>query len=366
MTVPFLDLGPGLDELGAEIDAAVGRVIGSRRFVLGPEVEAFEREFAAYCGVAHCIGVGNGLDAIALLLRAHGIGPGDEVIVPAFTFVATWLGVTGAGATPIPAAVCETTANLDPERLDDVITARTRAIMPVHLYGQTADMDGVRAVADRHGLLVLEDAAQAHGATWRGAKAGALADGAAFSFYPGKNLGALGDGGAITCDDAAVAERCRRLRNYGSGRKYVHDERGVNSRLDELQAAVLRVKLGRLDAWNVRRRAIAERYGRRLAGVAPLEVTAGAEPVWHLYVIRSEDRDGLQRALGEQGIETLVHYPQAPHETGAYAGHPIGAGPAAGAARLARTVLSLPIGPHLDDAAVDRVAAAVRAAAGAG
>jgi dTDP-3-amino-3,4,6-trideoxy-alpha-D-glucose transaminase len=359
MTVAFLDLGAGIDQLGPQLDAAMRRVLASRRFILGEELEAFEREFAAYCGARHCIGVGNGLDAISVLLRAHGIGAGDEVIVPAHTFIATWLGVSQTGAAPVPAAPDLATANLDPARIESAVTARTRAIMPVHLYGQPADMDGIQEVADRHGLLVLEDAAQAHGARWRGRRTGALADGAAFSFYPGKNLGALGDAGAITCEDDAVADRCRRLRNYGSARKYVHESRGVNSRLDELQAAVLRVKLTVLDEWNGRRVAIAARYRRELTGVDLPEVLAGADPVWHLFVVRSDDRDGLQRRLAQDGVETLIHYPEAVHEAGAYAQLPVAADQVAGASRLARTVLSLPIGPHLDEQDVDRVIAAV-------
>jgi dTDP-3-amino-3,4,6-trideoxy-alpha-D-glucose transaminase len=338
----------------------MARVLASRQFVLGPELDAFEREFAAYCGAGHCIGVGNGLEAISLLLRAYGIGAGDEVVVPAHTFVATWLGVSETGATPVPVAVDEATANLDPARIAAVLTPRTRAIMPVHLYGQPADMDSVRELAADRGLRVLEDAAQAHGARWRGERTGNLADGAAFSFYPGKNLGALGDAGAITCEDDGVAERCRALRNYGSPRKYVHETIGVNSRLDELQAAVLRVKLAHLDRWNERRRVIAGRYLRELEGVALPRVQDGAESVWHLFVIRAPDRDGLARRLSAAGVETLVHYPVAPHETGAYAGLATDPDQVAAAARLARTVLSLPIGPHLGDADVGRVIAAVR------
>ena len=366
MTVPFLDLGPGLDELAPELEAAMTRVVASRWFILGPELDAFEREFAAYCGARHCIGVGNGLAAISLLLRAYGVGPGDEVVVPAYTFVATWLGVSETGATPVPVAVDETTGNLDAERIEAVLTPRTRVIMPVHLYGQPVDMDSLRAVAADRGLLVLEDAAQAHGARWRGERTGSLADGAAFSFYPGKNLGALGDAGAITCEDDAVAERCRALRNYGSSRRYVHDTVGVNSRLDELQAAVLRLKLAHLDRWNERRRAIAGRYLRELEGVALPRVRDGAESVWHLFVIRADDRDGVADRLAAAGVETLIHYPNAPHETGAYAGLAVDPDQVAGASRLARSVLSLPIGPHLGEAEVGRVIAAVRADSSSG
>ena len=362
MTVAFLDLGPGLDELAPALEAALGRVLASRRFVLGSELQAFEREFAEFCGARHCVGVGNGLEAITVLLRAYGIGRGDEVVVPAHTFIATWLGVSQAGATPVPVAVDEATGNIDPARLEAALTPRTRALMPVHLYGQPVDMDGVRTVADGRGLLVLEDAAQAHGARWRGRRVGSLAHGAAFSFYPGKNLGALGDAGAITCEDDTVAQRCRALRNYGSSARYVHDERGGNSRLDELQAAVLRVKLTVLDRWNERRCAVAERYLRELEGVGCPRVADGADPVWHLFVIRSENRDELQRRLADGGVQTLIHYPTAVHRTGAYATLPVDPDQVAGANRLASIVLSLPIGPHISDAEVTRVIDGVKSA----
>ena len=266
-TVPFLDLRAAHAEVRDALDAAYRRVVGSGAYVLGAEVEAFEREFAAYCGVGHCVGVGNGLDALHLVLRAYGVGPGDEVVVPSNTFVATWLAATHAGATPVPVEPDPATYNLDPARLEAAITPRTRAIVAVHLYGQPADMDPVREVARRHGLPVVEDAAQAHGARYRGRRAGALGDAAAFSFYPGKNLGGLGDGGAVTTDDAALADRVRVLRNYGSREKYHNEVVGVNSRLDPLQAAFLRAKLPHLDAWNARRAAVAARYLDGLGGV---------------------------------------------------------------------------------------------------
>ncbi len=359
MNVPFLDLEAATAECRPELEAAITRVLDSSWFILGAELDAFEHEFAQYCGVRHCVGVGNGLDALTLLLRAHGVGPGDEVIVPAFTFIATWLGVTQAGATPVPAPVREDTANLDPGRLEEVIGPRTAAVLAVHLYGQPAEMGALRSVCQRHGLLLLEDAAQAHGARSDGARTGALADGAAFSFYPAKNLGALGDAGAITTHDDAVAERCRALRNYGSARKYEHDTTGVNSRLDELQAAVLRAKLGRLDEFNARRRAIADRYRRSISGVTLPTVAAGVEPVWHLYVIRSQARDRLRDELSTRGVQTLIHYPTAPHQTGAYADLSVEPEHVDAATRLAARVLSLPIGPQLDRAASERVAAAV-------
>jgi dTDP-4-amino-4,6-dideoxygalactose transaminase len=361
MSVPFLDLRAPHDEIAGDLRAAIERVVASGWFVLGPEVEAFEAEFAARCGARHAVGVNSGLDAIEIVLRALGIGAGDEVIVPAHTFVATWLAVSRVGATPVPVAVREDTYNLDPERIEAAVTPRTRAVMPVHLYGQPADMDAIGAIARAQGLAVVEDAAQAHGAAFRGRPAGALGDAAAFSFYPGKNLGALGDAGAIVTGDEALAARCRALRNYGSPRKYEHDVQGQNSRLDELQAAVLRVKLGALEGWNARRRAVAAEYGARLAD-APLTLPAvldGADPVWHLFVVRHPRRDALQAELAARGIGTLIHYPTAAHRSGAYAALEVDPAQVAVAERLAAEVLSLPMGPHLDDAAVAEVCSAV-------
>jgi len=360
--VPFLDAGAGYRELRAELDAAYARVMESGWYVLGEEVEAFEREFAAYCGATHCVAVASGLDALTLTLRALDVGPGHEVLVPAHTFVATWLAVSAAGARPVPVDADAATGNLDAARLSGAVGRRTRAVVPVHLYGRPADVDAVRAAAG--GVPLVEDAAQAHGARLRGARAGSLGDAAAFSFYPGKNLGAFGDGGAVVTSDAALAERLRLERNYGSPRKYVHDTKGVNSRLDPLQAAFLRVKLRHLDAWNDRRRAIAERYLaaiERRPGVIELPPAGGdAEPAWHLFVVRSERRDELQEHLRGAGVETLVHYPVPPHRTGAYASD--GPWPDLPVAdRLADTVLSLPIGPQLDDASVERVVDAANA-----
>lgn len=338
---------------------AIARVLASGRYILGDESEAFEHEFAAYCGVRHCIGVANGLDALHLMLRASDIGVGDEVIVPSHTFIATWLAVTLAGARPVPVEVDDTTANLDAALIEAAITPRTRAIVAVHLYGQPADMDAIAAVARRHGLRLFEDAAQAHGARYRGRRAGALADAAGFSFYPGKNLGALGDAGAITTDDDTLAQRLRRLRNYGSSTKYHHEEAGLNSRLDELQAAVLRVKLATLDHDNAARAALAAEYRHGLAGsaVGLPRVIDGAEPVWHLMVVCSPERERLRAGLAAAGIETGVHYPVACHRQGAYAGAAWPALPHA--ERLAAQVLSLPIAPDLGADAVRRVAAEV-------
>jgi dTDP-4-amino-4,6-dideoxygalactose transaminase len=360
--VPFLDLAAPYGELRGEIDDAVARIMAGGWYLLGDELRLFEEEFARYVGVRHCVGVANGLDALRLTLLAMGIGPGDEVIVPSHTFIATWLGVSQSGATPVPVEPDPATYNLDPERVEDAVTARTRAILPVHLYGQPARMEEIRAIAARRGLLVLEDAAQAHGASYGRVRAGALGDAAAWSFYPGKNLGAMGDGGAVTTDDDSVADRLRALRNYGSRVKYVHEVAGYNSRLDDVQAAILRVKLRHLDAWNARRRDVAERYRASLSdcGVVLPEVAADVEPSWHLFVIRTADREELQREMREDGIESLIHYPIPPHRQGAYRslGHSEGDFPLA--ERLAREVLSLPIGPHLSWEAQDRVIDSVR------
>jgi dTDP-4-amino-4,6-dideoxygalactose transaminase len=339
------------------------RVTASGWYILGPEVEQFEQAFAHYCGAKHCVGVGNGLDAIELSLLACGVQPGDEVIVPSNTFIATWLAVSRAGARPVPVEPIAATCNIDPARIEQAITARTRAIVPVHLYGQPADMDPIMEIARRRNLVVIEDAAQAHGARYRGRRAGALGHAAAFSFYPAKNLGALGDGGAITTNDAQVAGKLRRLRNYGSETKYVHEMKGVNSRLDAIQAAILGVKLPHLDAWNERRRAIARRFLTELAEtdlVLPT-VPRWAEPVWHLFVVRSPSRDRLHSHLKALGIETLVHYPVPPHLQGAYAelGRAAGAYPIA--ETLHQSVLSLPIGPHLSESEVSALIKAVRA-----
>lgn len=362
MAVPFLELKPTYEELRDELDAAWRRVAESGWFIGGEELDAFEQEFARYCGAEHCIGVANGLDALHLVLRAYGIGAGDEVIVPSNTFIATWLGVTHAGATPVPVEPDPRTYNIDVARVEAAITPATRAIMPVHLYGQTADMEGLREVAARRGLLLIEDAAQAQGAKQNGMSAGALGDAAAFSFYPGKNLGAFGDAGAVTTNDAKLADRVRVLRNYGSRIKYENDVRGFNSRLDPLQAAILRVKLGRLDEWNARRRAIAARYLSELADlpyVLPV-VPDGMEPVWHLFVIRHPRRAELQSFLAERGIGTQIHYPTPPHLSKAYADAGIAAGSLPIAEQLASEVLSLPMGPHLSDEQVGEVISALR------
>lgn len=362
--IPILDLKRPYDELRAELDTAWSKVAVSGWYILGGEVEAFEREFAAYCGSAHCIGVANGLEALELILRGMGIGPGDEVIVPSNTYIASWLAVSAVGAEPAPVEPRRETANLDPERLEAAITPRTKAVMAVHLYGQTAEMDGILAVARRHGLRVVEDAAQAHGASWNGEKAGALSDAAAFSFYPTKNLGCLGDGGAVTTSDPVLADKLRLLRNYGSRRKYYNEQKGMNSRLDELQAALLRVKLKRLDEWNSRRERIAALYAERLSGVPGMtlpNVAVGARPCWHQYAIACDNRDAVRKALEQRGVQTLIHYPVPPHLSGAYAGRwPAGTFPVA--EDLAAHTLSLPMGPHLRPEEAKEVAATLTAA----
>lgn len=365
MNVPFLDLKAiNLSQADA-LEAAFKRVLHSGWYILGSEVASFEQQFAHYSGASQCIGVANGLDAIFMILKAYGIGPGDEVIVPSNTFVATWLAVSHCGATPVPVEPVDATCNIDPARIAAAITPRTKAIIAVHLYGQTADMPPIMALARQHGLKVIEDAAQAHGALCHGGVAGQLGDAAAFSFYPGKNLGALGDGGAVTTNDEALAERIRTLRNYGSKVKYYNEVPGYNSRLDELQAALLSVKLSKLPADNERRRAIAALYTRELAGIPGLQlphVPEWAVPVWHLYVVRHARRDALAKTLAEQGIGTVVHYPVPPHLQPAYAelGYKQGDFPISEA--IHREVLSLPMGPTLSDEQALQVAAAVRAA----
>jgi dTDP-4-amino-4,6-dideoxygalactose transaminase len=363
--IPFLDLKSIQLRHADALKAAFDRVLQSGWYVLGQELAGFEREYAEYCGAAHAVGVANGLDAMVLVLRALDIGAGDEVIVPSNTYIATWLAVTAVGARPVPVEPVEATANLDPTRLAAALTPRTRAVMPVHLYGQPVPMAPVLAFAREHGLKVIEDAAQAHGARIGNRRVGAHGDAVAWSFYPGKNLGALGDGGAVTTDDAALAERIRVLRNYGSRVKYHNEVIGTNSRLDELQAALLRAKLPLLDAENERRRAIAARYleGLRSLPLGLPQVADGVTSVWHVFVIRHRGRDGLVKGLAERGIGTLVHYPVPPHRQPAYAGLAIAAGALPISERLHAEVLSLPMGPTMSDGDVERVIAAVRACA---
>jgi dTDP-4-amino-4,6-dideoxygalactose transaminase len=360
--IPFLDLRSGYEELREEIDAAMRRVAASGWYIGGPECTAFEEAYAAYCEAAHCVGVGNGLDALHLALRAMEIGPGDEVIVSSNTFIATLLGVSMVGATPVPVEPDPATHNLDPARIEAAITPRTRLILPTHLYGQPADLDAIGDIARRRGLRVLEDAAQAHGARYNDRRLGAHSDAVAWSFYPGKNLGAMGDAGAVTTNDPELADRIRTLGNYGSRKKYVNEVRGVNSRLDPLQAAILGVKLRHLDRWNEARRRIASFYQDSLAdiGLGLPHVPNWAMPAWHLFVVTVDDRADLAAALEKDGAQTLVHYPIPPHRQEAYRDLGYGAGSLPIAERLAEQVLSLPIGPHMRRDQAEQVVEGVR------
>ena len=363
MKIPFLNLASPYEELKAELDEAYARVMHSAWYILGKEVGAFEEEYAAYCGTKYCAGVGNCLDALHLILRALDIGSGHEVIVPSNTYIATWLAVSYAGAMPMPVEPDPNTFNLDPDRIESVITVRTRAIMPVHLYGQPADMDPIMNVAENYGLKVIEDVAQAQGACYKGRRTGSLGHAAAHSFYPGKNLGAFGDGGAVTTNDAELADRIRALRNYGSRKKYYNDYKGFNSRLDELQAAFLRVKLRKLDEWNERRRILAHFYLDELRDITDLvlpSVPDWAAPVWHLFVVRHPHRDELIDSLDAAGIGTLIHYPEPPHLSEAYADADITPFSLSIAEKLAATVLSLPIGPHMAKDEAQQVTKALR------
>ena len=364
MNVPFLDLQVSRRRIRDELDAACRRVMDSNCYILGEELEAFEQEFAAYCGVKHCIGVANGLDALHLILRAYGIGSGAEVIVPANTFIATWLAVSYAGAEPVPVEPDPYTYNISPERIEAAITACTRAIIAVHLYGQPANMDPILEVAHRHDLRVIEDAAQSHGAQYKGRRTGALGDAAGFSFYPTKNLGALGDGGAVVTNNFALAEQIRVLRNYGSRVKYYNEVKGFNSRLDPLQAALLRAQLPHLDRWNEYRREVASRYLTELTAIPDMvlpSVPQWAIPVWHVFVVRHPHRDKLQQALHRAGVGTLIHYPVPPHLSKAYEqdGWKLGDFPLT--EQLADTVLSLPMYVGLSERQVQNVIDGVKA-----
>ena len=347
----------------SEVREAIERVLASNWFVLGEELDAFEEEFAEYCGVAACVSVANGTDAIELALRACAVGPGDEVIVPAFTANFTALAVSATGATPVLVDVCADTATLDPSGIEPAVTPATKAIVPVHLYGQPAAMGPICAIARRHKLWVIEDVAQAHGAAYEGQRVGGLGDLGAFSFYPTKNLGAYGDGGAVTTNDTELAARLRLLRHGGIAEGYMSVVKGRNSRLDDLQAAVLRAKLPHLDAWSERRRAVARGYTEALGRVAGLEAPAeqpDSYHVYHLYVVCSERRDALAAHLQVRGIGTKVHYPHALHELEAYPEWHASAGRFPNAERLARTVLSLPMFPELTAEEVAAVCAGVR------
>lgn len=357
-SVPFLDLQLAYEELKPDLDRAAAECLASGRYIGGPTVTRFETGFAAYTDSAHCVGVGNGLDALTLTLKACGIGSGDDVLVPSNTFVATWLSVAQLGARPVPVEPDPVTHTVTAEALETAMTHQTRAMIPVHLYGCPAPIDDIVALGKARDLIVIEDAAQAHGATWKDTRIGGHSHAATWSFYPGKNLGAFGDGGAITTNDAKLAETIRMLGNYGSKQRYVHEFQGTNSRLDPLQAALLEVKLAHLDAWNTRRCDIARRYSAAFANtdlILPAPPQA-ADPVWHLYVVRSTQRDALQAHLDARGIQTLIHYPCPPHQQNAFRDMELSLPVAE---QLAGEILSLPIGPHFSSEQIERVIKAV-------
>jgi len=348
--VKFLDVGWTYSSIREEIDNAVSRVLQSGNFVLGEESELFEKEFAKYVGADHCVGVASGLDALFLSLKALEIGPGDEVIVPAHTFIATWLAVTMCGAEIIPAEILPFTYNIDPDDVALKITKRTKAIIPVHLYGLPADLLRLNQISRDSGVPLIEDAAQCHGARFGGQTIGGSETSVAWSFYPGKNLGAFGDGGAISTNSAEIASRLRVLRNYGSQEKYIHLERGFNSRLDEIQAAILRVKLRHLDDWNMRRKVIAKIYLDKLSElpISLPSVSPDVEHAWHLFVVQVADRDNLRGKLLELGIETGIHYPIPIYQQAAYQAEFQGY-QSKQTESLSQSALSLPIGPHLTE-----------------
>lgn len=347
--VPFLQLGDAVAEQRELIDAAINRVLDSGWYLLGPELEALEREWSAWCGAGFAVGVSNGLDALHLILRGWGVGSGDEVIVPSNTYIASWLAVTMAGADPVPVEPEWDTCLIDPSRIEEAITPRTKAIMAVHLYGHPCEMGEILRIARKHNLKVIEDAAQAHGAEFHGKRIGSHGDAVAWSFYPSKNLGALGDAGAVTTNDPDLAARLKMWRNYGSAVRYVNEVAGFNNRLEELHAAVLRVKIQMLDEWNQRRSELALRYQTAFAGMGltlPV-VRTGARHAWHLYTIRHPERDRIRQALEKCGIGTLIHYPIPPHRQKAYSQHKVSAQSYPISEKIHRQTLSLPLGPHL-------------------
>lgn len=360
-SIPLVDLQAQYAAIHTDVDAAIRRVVETAQFIMGPDVADFEAEFAAWCDVPYCAGVGSGTAALELTLRVLGVGPGDEVITVAHTFIATAEAISAVGAKPVFVDIDPLTYTLDPDAFAAAITPQTRAVMPVHLYGQPANMTRIVAIAERHGIAVIEDAAQAHGATWEGVKTGSFGDAACFSFYPGKNLGAYGDAGAVTSRNEEMVAQVRRLRNHGRRSKYVHDQVGFGHRIDTLQAAVLRAKLPYLNAWTSARRRLAAGYDALLANanVALPYVAPGADPVWHLYVIRTPQRDALVTQLNQEGIGAGVHYPVPLHLQPAYLdlGYKLGALPVT--EEVAATCMSLPLYPEMSDAQQDRVVAAV-------
>ncbi len=358
MIIPFSTVSVMHDEIRTELDAAYERVMNRAWYIQGEECKRFEEEYATYIGAKHCVGVGNGLDAISLILRAMEIGEGDEVIVPANTFIATALAVSYVGAMPVLIDPEIDSFNIDAEKIEEKITTKTKAIIAVHLQGRPADMDAINMIAEKYGLRVIEDAAQAHGSRYKGRMVGTLADAAAFSFYPGKNLGALGDGGCITTNSDIIAEKVRWLGNYGSDYKYHHIYKGVNSRLDEMQAAFLRVKLIYLDKWNSNRRIVAGRYNEQITNsciALPLPSSADYEHIYHVYAIRCDSRDELEKYLEERGIRTVKHYPTPIHMQGAYKDLCISEGSLPNAERISKTVLSIPIYYGIRDTEVDYI-----------
>ncbi|NBW98577.1 DegT/DnrJ/EryC1/StrS family aminotransferase [bacterium] len=361
--VPFLDLKAAYQELKGDFDLAYSRVMERGHFIMGPELEAFEREFADYCGTRFALGVGNGLDALTLLLKAINIQPGDEVLVPVHTFIATWLAVSSLGGVPVPVPIKQSTYNLDPAQIVKSISKKTKAIIPVHLYGQPVEMSEILDIAKKNKLKVIEDAAQAHGARYSGKRVGTFGDAAAFSFYPGKNLGCFGDGGAVVTNDDEIHHRVKMIRNYGSVKRYHHDVLGINSRLDELQAAFLRARLRHLDEWNTRRQQIARHYQDQLSQTAGLKLPQEedkCESVWHLFVVEHPQRDQLQSHLMDQGIQTLIHYPLPPHLSGAYSAQVHGESSFGEVEAMCNRLLSLPIGPQMTPQQIDRVVSSVQ------
>jgi dTDP-4-amino-4,6-dideoxygalactose transaminase len=353
--IKFFDLKQINLQHNEELQEAFKRVLNSGWYVLGKEVEAFEKEFAEYCNTKHCIGVGNGLEALHLILRAYNIGERDEVIVPSNTYIATWLAVTYAVAMPVPVEPDIRTYNIDPKLIEEKITKKTKAIIAVHLYGQPADMDPINEIAKKYNLKVIEDSAQAHGALYKGKKAGSLGNASGFSFYPGKNLGALGDGGAVTTNEDELAEKIRILRNYGSGKKYYNQIKGFNSRLDELQAAILRIKLRYLDQENKKRKEVAKYY---LESINNHKITLPyvpdyANPVWHLFVIRHFERNQLQQYLTDNKIQTMIHYPISPHKQKAY--HEMKDICLPISEKIHQEILSLPINPIMEDSQIYKI-----------
>lgn len=358
MNIPFVDLLSDYQVLKSEIDDAYARVMNSGVYILGSELKSFESNFAQYCSVKHAIGVANGLEALHLILKGYGFGPGDEIIVPANTYIATWLAISQVGATPIPVEPNALTHNIDPDLIESAITSKTKAILVVHLYGQPADMGPINNLAHKYHLKVIEDAAQAHGAKYKGIKVGALGDAAGFSFYPTKNLGAFGDGGAITTNDSILADKITLLRQYGARERNVHEMQGYNSRLDPLQAAFLNVKLQKLDQWNQKRKEIANQYLAALAGIDDLIlpfVHESVEPVWHLFVVQHPYRELIQQELNKLNVQTLIHYPTPPHLSGAYKENKTAFPPLPITEKLAQNIFSLPLGPHMSHEAISTV-----------